>query len=75
MVMIISFITRELTLEDSQIIAKSNASGGNIFIDPIFVILNRSQITADGESIRGGNIDISTEFFIRSQDSTVTASS
>jgi len=48
---------------------------GNITIDPRFVILNNSKITADAHGGRGGNIDIVADYFIQSPDSKISASS
>ncbi len=65
-------------LVDSEIttsVGGGVGDGGNIGIDPIFVILNRSSITANAVGGNGGNIHIVTGFFIISTDSLVTASS
>jgi hypothetical protein len=65
-------------LLDSQITAtvKSGVGkGGNITIDPPFVILDRSQIRADAFGGPGGNVRIAAEVFLASPDSVVSASS
>ena len=49
--------------------------GGDIYIDPIFVILNHSTIKANAWGGPGGNIDIIADYFILSPDSIVEASS
>lgn len=50
-------------------------NGGNITIDPRFVILNNSSIIANAYGGNGGNIDIVSDYFIASADSIVQASS
>jgi hypothetical protein len=50
-------------------------AGGNILIDPIFVILRRSAIVANANEGPGGNILIVTDFLIRDTESTIDASS
>ena len=52
-----------------------SSAGGNIAIDPKYVILNNSQITADAFGGSGGNIDIVAEHYFQSSDSLVSASS
>ena len=49
--------------------------GGNITIDPTFVTLNHSHITANAFGGRGGNVTIVSDVFLKSTDSSVTASS
>lgn len=64
-------------LKDSQIttsVNTSTGSGGNIAIDPTFVVLDHSQIIAQAAQGSGGNINIVSEFFL-SFDSLVDASS
>ena len=53
--------------------AKGN--GGNITIDPAFVVLNNSQIIAQAVGGNGGNINITAGEFLESADSLVSASS
>jgi large exoprotein involved in heme utilization and adhesion len=48
---------------------------GNIFIDPEFVVLENSQITANAVGGPGGNITITAGTFLRDPKSAVTASS
>src|SRR5206468_12965098 len=62
-------------LRDSTLTAEAGNNGGNITIDPQAVILQRSKITANAIAGNGGDISITTNTFIPSQDSTVTASS
>jgi len=65
-----------LSLYRSQIIsAAKNGEGGNIAIDPEFVILNQSAISANAIFGNGGNITIDTGHLIPSRDSLITASS
>jgi filamentous hemagglutinin family protein len=49
--------------------------GGNITIDPEYVILNDSQIIANAYEGKGGNIRIIADVFLASPDSIVDASS
>jgi len=65
-------------LIDSSITSSVNdgtGNGGDITIDPVFVILNNSQIIANAFAGNGGNISIVADYFIASQDSIVQASS
>ena len=50
-------------------------AGGNIAIDPEFVILNNSDVIARANAGNGGNITIVAGFFVASGDSTLDASS
>lgn len=50
-------------------------NGGNIFIDPQFVVLNASSIIANAWGGNGGNIRVVAENFLASPDSVVEASS
>jgi filamentous hemagglutinin family protein len=52
----------------------SLGNGGDILIDPRFVVLNRSDIRANAMSGEGGHISIRSDVFMRSGDSTVDAS-
>jgi filamentous hemagglutinin family protein len=65
-------------LGDSAITASvqsSTGKGGNITIDPTFVILDNSKIIANAFGGPGGNIRIVADQFIASPDSIVDASS
>lgn len=65
-------------LRDSEIttsVESGFGNGGNITIDPEFVILNNSRIVANAYGGNGGNILIVTDNFIASMDSVVDASS
>jgi large exoprotein involved in heme utilization and adhesion len=62
---------------DSSITATANGNGGggtggNITIDPQFIVLNNSLISANAAAGRGGNIDLVSDFFFNS-DSSITA--
>lgn len=66
-------------LDASQIttsVAGGAGGGGDIIIDPTFVVLdNGSRIVAQAARGSGGNISIVTEFFLASANSVVSASS
>ncbi|MCP4667817.1 MAG: hypothetical protein GY849_15810, partial [Deltaproteobacteria bacterium] len=67
-----------LYLLDSEIttsVNKGGGDGGNIDIDPTFVVLNNSRIIADAWGGDGGNISVIADYFIESADSIVSASS
>lgn len=59
----------------SALVQGGDGNGGNINIDPVFVVLNNGDITADAFGGNGGNINIVTNYFIASPDSVVSASS
>jgi len=65
-------------MTDSQIttsVKGGTGNGGDIDIDPVFVILDKSQIIANAYLGNGGNIHIVANWFIQSNDSLVDASS
>lgn len=65
-------------LTDSRIttsVGSGFGNGGNIDIDPVFVILNNSVIQANAYGGNGGNIRIVTDYLISSTDSRIEASS
>ncbi len=65
-------------LRDSQITATVHGgagNGGNITIDPTFVVLKNSSIVADAFGGRGGNITIIAGTFLADPGSIVSASS
>jgi filamentous hemagglutinin family protein len=65
-------------LRDSQIttaVGSGAGQGGNITIDPDFVILERSQLVADAFGGPGGNITVVAEAFLADTASRVSASS
>ena len=65
-------------LHDSTItasVAGGAGNGGNIAIDPDFVVLNGGQIAADAVGGNGGNVSIVAGHFLATPDSSVTASS
>jgi large exoprotein involved in heme utilization and adhesion len=67
-----------LYLRDSQIttsVGTGRGSGGNITIDPVFVILDNSQIIAQAFGGAGGNITITAGNLFRSPLSVIDASS
>jgi hypothetical protein len=69
----------KVSLVDSKITASVGGGpdtlGGNITIDPQYVILNDSQIIANAYEGKGGNIRIIADVFLASPDSIVDASS
>jgi large exoprotein involved in heme utilization and adhesion len=67
-----------IRLGDSQIttsVESGTGAGGNIFIDPQFVILNGSSITANAFGGPGGNITIVANNFLTDPTSQLQASS
>jgi filamentous hemagglutinin family protein len=67
-------------LLDSEISATADSvtatdDGGNVIIDPTFVVLNNSSISANANQGFGGIIDITAQIFLKDQNSTVTATS
>ncbi len=66
-------------LVDSEITASVGGGpatvGGNISIDPEYVVLNNSRIIANAFEGRGGNIDIISDVFLADPNSIVDASS
>jgi len=73
-------VGRRILLTDSAITAEAGGltptdAGGNIAIDPEYVILSSSDIVARANAGNGGNITIQAGFFIASGDSSIDASS
>ncbi|TFH40219.1 MAG: hypothetical protein E4H01_16960 [Lysobacterales bacterium] len=67
-------------LLNSQVSASANGvtpgnDGGNVSIDPTFVVLIKSAITATANAGNGGNITINTGFFLKDSVSVLDASS
>ena len=60
--------------EISTLVDAGMGNGGDVFIDPVFVILNNSIIVADAQGGNGGNIDLISDFFFN-LDSVLSASS
>ena len=50
-------------------------NGGDIFVDPIFIILDNSEITANAVDGNGGNIKLIADYIQQSTDSLIEASS
>ena len=74
------FATDTIRLRDSTISASvfggPTTAGGNIFIDPQFIILQNSQIIAQAVQGAGGNINLAfSQAFLADASSTVSASS
>jgi large exoprotein involved in heme utilization and adhesion len=71
--------TDQVYLTNSQLNASVQGSsttvGGNIVIDPQFVILQNSQIIAQATQGQGGSISITTNVFLPDSGSVVSASS
>jgi len=57
----------EVHLFESQLLAESGSNGGNITIDPTFVILDNSLISANAAAGQGGNITLVAQYFFNSQ--------
>ncbi len=70
-----------LMLQDSAISASANSvtplhNGGNVTIGtPQFFILNNGDVLARANAGNGGNIKLSADYFLRSADSVINASS
>jgi len=69
-----------LYLNDSAMTTKveqdgNQSDGGDIFVDPIFIVLNNSMITANAIDGNGGNITLIADYINQSTDSQITASS
>ena len=63
------------TIESSVQGSDNDTSGGNIFIDPDFVLLQRSRILANAVAGNGGNINIRAGVLLVDAFSTIDASS
>jgi filamentous hemagglutinin family protein len=67
-----------IDLLDSEVttsVGGGAGNGGNITIDPTFVILDSSKVIANAFEGNGGNISITTDIFLITDDSIVDASS
>jgi filamentous hemagglutinin family protein len=62
-------------LQDSEITTRADRSGGNITIDPEFVVLNHSGMIANAQLESGGNISVQAQNYLESADSGVSATS
>ncbi len=56
-----------LTLRRSQLLAVAGLNGGDIFIDPEFVFLDHSLISANAAVGAGGNIQLIADFYFNSE--------
>jgi hypothetical protein len=63
-----------ISLRNSSVVAEAGLNGGNVFIDPEFVLIDHSRISANAILGAGGNILIIADSFLASSSS-VTASS
>jgi len=61
--------------EISTAVGSGEGSGGNITIDPTFVVLENSRIVTNAFGGPGGNIRIVADYFLSSPDSLIDASS
>jgi filamentous hemagglutinin family protein len=69
---------RLIDLVDSEVTtsaAEGEGSGGNILIDPEFVVVDGSRIVADAREGAGGSIRVVADNFVATPDSLVDASS
>lgn len=72
----------EVTVDHLVYLYKSNITasvdggegrGGNVFVDPNFVVLSQSNITAQAKEGQGGRIEIFSDYYIQSNDSRLDA--
>ncbi len=63
-----------ISLQNGTVLAEAGLNGGDVFIDPQFVLLEHSRISANAILGAGGNIDLIANAFLAS-DGAVTASS
>ncbi len=68
------FAPGTISLNNSTILAEAGLNGGDVFIDPQYVLLEDSRISANAILGAGGNINIITNVFLATE-SAVTASS
>ena len=67
-----------LRLQDSKIVTSVEGGigqGGNIDIDPVFIILENSLIQANAHGGSGGNISLVADYLLKSGPTTIEASS
>jgi len=62
-------------LSHSDLLTEAEGAGGNITIDPTYVILNDSAVIASAVNRNGGNILITPDVLLVSTDSVINASS
>jgi filamentous hemagglutinin family protein len=71
---LVSLVNSDISTQALGVTA--DTTGGNIFIDPVAVVLNASTLSAQSNSpTNGGNITVSTKAFVRSPTSRVVATS
>jgi large exoprotein involved in heme utilization and adhesion len=63
---IIITTTHRLLLQNSQLIAEAGINGGNIFVDPEYIILDHGRISANAVNT-GGNILLTADNFLPSE--------
>jgi hypothetical protein len=68
-------VQKMVTLVDSEYTTSvfGAGGGGDILVDPVLVVLNRSTIKANSEEGRGGLVSISADLLIASEDSRIEA--
>ena len=63
----ISIITKHmLFMQNSSLIAEAGTNGGNIFVDPQFIVLDHSIVSANAVMV-GGNILLTADQFLTSE--------
>ncbi len=60
-------------LLNSTVNAEAKGDGGNVFIDPVFFVMNQSALISRSSSANGGNITIFSDYFFQS-DSLIDSS-
>jgi filamentous hemagglutinin family protein len=72
-------ITDQLTINNAEIstsVAQGHVNSGNInILNPKFVVLNKATIKANAFGGKGGNITIDSEYFFKSANTLISASS
>ncbi|MEL6723140.1 MAG: hypothetical protein AAFP10_08000 [Pseudomonadota bacterium] len=75
----ITLETRDwLRLQNSRIttsVRSGSSQGGNIAIDPVFVLLESGEIKANADAGKGGNVSLVAEYLLSSGASVIEASS
>jgi large exoprotein involved in heme utilization and adhesion len=70
---LVSLVNSDITAEAFGVTVGND--GGNIFIDPVNVVLNSSNLVARANAGNGGNITVVADAFLRSPDSRLDATS